>query len=150
MSDYFSITNTTKGRIPSCPFELIKNDILGDKYDLSIAFVSEKKSQEYNKTYRGKDKSTNILSFAYSKKEGELIICPAVVKKEAKNFDRNYKNFLGYLVIHGMLHLKGMQHSSRMDKAEEKYDQKYFNRHRLGVSNDKSRGGRILKRRKKS
>ncbi|MES2023295.1 MAG: rRNA maturation RNase YbeY [Patescibacteria group bacterium] len=128
MQGDFSITNKTKARIPSCPFLLIKNDILGEKYSLSIAFVGEKSSQEYNKKYRGKDKSTNILSFAFSKNEGELILCPNVIKKEMKNFDRNFREFLGFLVIHGMLHLKGMQHSSTMERLEIKYDKKYFNR----------------------
>ncbi len=150
MQDNFSLTNNTKGRLPSLPLVFIKNDILGKDYDLSLAYVGEKKSRELNKTYRGKDKSTNVLSFTLSKKEGEIIICPAVAKREAKDFDRTFPQFLGFLVIHGMLHLKGMEHSSRMEEEEKKYDQKYFYRNRLGVRDDKSRGGRILKRRKES
>lgn len=149
-----SITNKTKGKLPSLPFVFIKNDILGEEYDLSIAFVSEKKSQEINKQYRDKNYPTNILSFCLSKKEGEIILCPSVIKKESKNkdknFGKNFSNLLGYLVIHGMLHLKGMQHSSRMDREEKKYDQKYFSRDRRRILYDESRGGRIFKGRKKS
>lgn len=140
--------------LPRLPILLIKNDILGKKYSLSFAYVTEKQSQEINKKYRGKDKPTNVLSFSLSKNEGEIIICPKVVKRESKdeekNFNKDFRKLLGFLVIHGMLHLKGMEHSSRMDKAEEKYDQKYFYRNRRGILNDKSRGGRISKRRKKS
>ncbi|MFA6273833.1 MAG: rRNA maturation RNase YbeY [Candidatus Paceibacterota bacterium] len=131
-------------------FNLIKNDILGEDYDLSLAFISAKKSREINKTYRKKNKPTNVLSFPLSKTEGEILICKEVAKKEASKFDKTLDQFIGFLVIHGLLHLKGMQHGSIMEKAEKKYDQKYFYRNRRGLINDKSRGGRISKRRKKS
>jgi len=131
----FSLVNLTKIKTKELAlptgrqaFVVIKNDILGKKYNLSIVFVSEKKSREINKKYRDKDKSTNILSFPLSKTEGEILLCPALIKRETKKFERNFRELLGYLVIHGCLHLKGMEHSSRMDKEEEKYDKKYFSR----------------------
>jgi len=131
-------------------FAKLKNDILGKDYSLSIALVSEKKSREINKKYRKKDKSTNVLSFALHKNEGELVLCKAVIKREAKNLGKNFEQLLGFLVIHGMLHLKGMRHGSIMERAENLYDQKYFGGHRRRLQNDQSRGRRILKRRKKS
>ena len=131
-------------------FEKLKNDILGREYELSIAPVSEKKSRELNKKYRHKDKPTNILSFALTKQSGEIILCPAVARREAKKFNKNLERFLGFLVIHGMLHLKGMEHSSRMEEAEKRYDQKYFCRNRCGIVQDASRGRRISKGRNKS
>ncbi len=131
-------------------FEKIKEDILGKEYSLSIAFVSEKKSREINKKYRNIDKPTNVLSFALDKDAGEIILCKNVIKKELKKFDRTFPQLVGFLVIHGMLHLKGMEHGSIMEKAEQEYDQKYFHRDRHGVYHDKSRGGRVSKRRKKS
>ena len=102
-------------------YNKLKKDILGKKYSLSIAFVDEKKSQEINKKYRNKDRPTNILSFALRKDEGELILCPAVIKREAPKHDKTFKEFLGFLVIHGMLHLKGLDHGKKMEKLEEKY-----------------------------
>lgn len=110
-------------------FEKIKQDILGKKYSLSIAYVSEKKSRELNKRYRKIDKPTNVLSFALYKNVGELVLCKSIIRKELKKFNRNFDQLLGFLVIHGCLHLKGMEHSSTMKKAEEKYDKKYFGRH---------------------
>ena len=150
MQEELSIINKTKTKIPRLPFLDIKNDILGKNYSLSIAFVDEKKSREINKEYRNKDKSTNILSFLLHKNEGEIIICPPVVKREAKNFERNFTEFLGFLVIHGMLHLKGHEHSSTMERLEEKYDKKYFCRDRCRIVHNTSCGRRISKRRKKS
>lgn len=102
-------------------FGKLKNDILGKDYSLSIAFVSEKKSREINKKYRHKDKSTNVLSFALRKNEGELVLCEAVIKREAKSFGKTFRQFLIFLVIHGMLHLKGLKHSKKMEKLETKY-----------------------------
>jgi len=131
-------------------FSVIKNDILGKKYSLSIACVDKKTSKELNKKYRNKNKPTNILSFSLKKNMGEIVLCPAVIKKEAKNFDRAFDKFLGFLVIHGMLHLDGMEHSSTMEEREKFYDQKYFGRHRRGLHDDKSRRRRVLQGRKKS
>ncbi len=128
MEENISILNKTKGKIPSLPFLLIKEDILGKNYILSLAFISKNKSKFLNNKYRGKNNPTNILSFPLSKEEGEILICPDVVKTETKKFERTYRELLGYLVIHGALHLKGMEHSDTMEKAEEKYDKKYFSR----------------------
>jgi rRNA maturation RNase YbeY len=131
-------------------FSVIKKDILGKNYSLSIAYVDEKKSKELNKKYRNKNKATNILSFPLRKDMGEIILCPAVIKKEAKKFGKTFDQFLGFLVIHGMLHLDGMEHGSRMEEREKIYDQKYFSGNRRRVVQDASRGRRIYKRRKKS
>ena len=154
MEENFFIINKTKGELPSLPFVKIKNDILGKKYSLSIAFVNKKKSKEINKKYRGKDRPTNILSFPLRKNEGEIVLCKDVIKHEAEESDQTFEQFLGFLVIHGMLHLKGLEHSSTMDKLErfyfKKYDQKYFSRNRRGILDDESRGGRIHQGRKKS
>ena len=150
-----NVTRETKGKLPRLPFLDIKNKILGTKYDLSIAFVGREKSRELNKRFRDKDYATNILSFNLSKSSGELVINLEKVRRDAPNFEKSYHNFLGFLVIHGMLHLKGMEHSSRigreeMEREEEKYDQKYFYRNRRRLHYDAGRSGRILKRRKKS
>ena len=99
----------------------LKNDILSKEYSLSIAYVSEKKSREINKKYRNKDKPTNVLSFALRKNEGEIVLCKTVIKKEAKNFEKNFDEFLLFLVIHGMLHLKGLKHGKKMEELEKKY-----------------------------
>src|SRR3989344_3309874 len=139
MKENFSIINKTKGKLPSLPFVKIKNDILGKNYSLSVAFVEKNKSREINKKYRNKNKATNVLSFSLRKNEGELVLCPSVIRGEVKEKNKSlhlgstlksetFEKWLGFLVIHGMLHLKGMEHSSTMDRAEKKYDQKYLSR----------------------
>ena len=125
MEENFSIINQTKGKIPSLPFLLIKDDILGKEYILPLAFISKTKSKFLNNKYRGKNNATNILSFPLSKKEGEILICPDIVKTETRKFGRTYRELLGFLVIHGCLHLKGMEHSEKMEKLEEFYCEKF-------------------------
>ena len=105
-----SIKNTTKGKVPSLPFLQIKNKILGNSYELSLVFVGKKRMRRINRETRGKDSSTNILSFELSKKSGEIFICPS----HLKGFN------IGFLLIHGLFHLKGMAHGSTMERAEEK------------------------------
>ncbi|MEX2029234.1 MAG: rRNA maturation RNase YbeY [Candidatus Paceibacterota bacterium] len=130
-------------------FDELKNDILGRQYSLSMAYVSEKKSRELNKKYRKKDKATNVLSFSLRKNTGELVLCKTVIKKEAETLKKNFQEWLGFLVIHGMLHLKGLKHGIIMERTEKfyytkYYDKKYFsgNRHRL--INDQGGGWRTF------
>lgn len=150
MEDKFSLVNKTRGKMPLLPFVAIKNDILGKDYFLSFAYITSKQIQEINTAHRGKNKPTNVLSFSLTKNSGEILICPSVVRAETKKFQKTFSDLLGFLVIHGMLHLKGHEHSSRMEALEHKYDQKYFYRNRRGVYHDESSSRRVLKRGKKS
>ncbi len=117
----FSILNKTKSALPQVPFVLIKNAILGKKYCLSLVFIGERRSKKLNFSYRQKNKSTNILSFTLDKKNGEIFITPAVAKRQLKKFERKYDNCMAFLFIHGLLHLKGMEHGDTMEKSEIKF-----------------------------
>jgi rRNA maturation RNase YbeY len=116
----FSIVNKTKSTLPSVPFLKIKNAALGENYELSLVFIGNKKSKELNNSYRGKNKPTNVLSFPLESKKGEIFITCDVAKKEAPKFGRNFTNFVAFLFIHGLMHLKGLEHGSTMEKAESK------------------------------
>lgn len=121
MQDTISIVNKTKGKLPRLPFARLKKEILGDAYELSIALVTPRESHRLNLTYREKDNATNVLSFPLSKNSGELVLDIKTSTADAKNFDMTPNKFLLFLVIHGMLHLKGMEHGSTMEKAEKKF-----------------------------
>ncbi len=115
-----------KGVIPNLPYLSIKEKILGKSYDLTIVFCTPKESKERNGTYRDKDYPTNILSFPLSKDEGEIYISLSIVRRDAKKHDMSYQKFLHLLVIHGILHLKGFDHGSTMEKLEDKYLQQHY------------------------
>ena len=98
-------------------FSIMKNDILGKDYSLSIACVDEKTSRKINKKYRKKNEPTDILSFAISEKMGEIFICKEIARKK--------KNSVPFLVIHGSLHLKGFEHGVKMEAYEQKLNSRY-------------------------
>ena len=85
-SNTVAISKRTKGKLPSLPFETIKDAVLGQSYELSLVFAGDTLTKRLNKTYRGKDTVPNILSFPLSETEGELFINPHKVKKEKKAF----------------------------------------------------------------
>ena len=98
---------------------------MGEKYQLSLVFVGDKKSQTLNKSYRGKDQPTNCLSFSLGGNSGEIFLNLAKAKKEAPDFGRKFADFVAFLFIHSCLHLKGYEHSSRMETAENKFLKKF-------------------------
>lgn len=120
-SSHFTITNTTKGRPPRLPFQEMKEDILGKSYALSLAFVSDDESRILNETHRGKNEPANILSFPLSETEGEIIIAPGKAAQDAPLFKMENRRFLFYLFIHGLLHLKGLSHGSKMEEEEQRF-----------------------------
>lgn len=121
----FSIHKTIKGKPPRLPFLKMKNEVLGKEYDLSLIFIGSKKSKTLNKKYRNKDYSANILSFPIEKDEGEIFIDLNTAKKKAKDFDREHDNFIAFLFIHGLFHLKGYEHSSKMEDKEKNIRKKF-------------------------
>jgi probable rRNA maturation factor len=114
-----------KGKLNSLPFDQIKIAILGKKYKLSLAFINNEEIKFLNKIYRNINKPTDILSFPLSKDQGEILICISEAKKLMRKFDRKYENFIIFLFIHGLVHLKGYDHGSEMEKIETKFRQKF-------------------------
>ncbi len=121
-----NIKNTTRKKNPSLPYQKMVEKALGKKYELSLVFIGDKLSRKLNKQYRKIDKPTDILTFTLSKNEGEIFINLNLAKKQAHKYERNYTNFIGFLVIHGFMHLKGYEHSAKME-MEEKKIRKVFN-----------------------
>lgn len=115
-----AITNLTKGKLPRLPFAKMAGTVLGNEYECSLVIVSSRKSRELNRTYRGKDNPTNILSFPLDENEGEIFLDLAKARAEAPLFGRSYQNFVAFLFIHGLFHLKGYDHGATMEGQERK------------------------------
>ena len=93
--------------------------VLGKDYNLNLTIVDVKEIQQLNASYRSKNVPTDILSFPLNENTGEIFICLSESKKEAIKFDREFDNFIGFLFIHGLMHLKGFDHSSTMESNEQ-------------------------------
>lgn len=119
------IAHSTRS-IPHLPFGKMKDDILGGQYELSLVFVGDTRSRTLNKIYRGKTYVPNILSFPLEKDCGEIYINPTQARREAKKFNMTPTGFIGFLFIHGLLHLKGYAHGATMDKVEIRYIKKFM------------------------
>lgn len=111
-----SIKNTTKRATPTLSYQDIKDSILGKKYELSLVFCGNTLSRRLNRTFRGKDKPTNVLSFPLTKSSGEIFI----------NLSQTRVFSVAELFVHGLLHLKGMEHGRTMDQAEAKFLKKFY------------------------
>jgi len=98
-----------------------------DRVQFSVSFIDENQMHSLNLQYRGIDDSTDILSFAVrdgnddfafvsgkSRYEniGDILICPEVCERNADIFKITSWEELHRLLIHGVLHLNGMNHSS--------------------------------------
>ncbi|MFV5213243.1 rRNA maturation RNase YbeY [Azonexus caeni] len=86
--------------------------------EVTIRLVEPDEGQALNAEYRGKDYATNVLSFPYETEPvvmGDLVICPAVVAREAAEQGKSAAAHYAHLTVHGMLHLQGWDHE---DDAE--------------------------------
>lgn len=119
-SQHLTISSTLKSTPPidSALFERIKNHVLGKEYDLDLVFVGKKLGRRLNNEHRKKDYATDILSFPHEKNLGEMFIHPDKARQKAKEFDRTYKNYLVFIFIHGLFHLKGFDHGTIMERKE--------------------------------
>jgi len=88
-----------------------------EESEVTIRIVDEAESQELNMTYRGKDKSTNVLSFPFEAPPGmelpllgDLVICRQVVELEAGEQNKALNAHWAHMVVHGSLHLLGYDH----------------------------------------
>jgi rRNA maturation RNase YbeY len=119
-----SVTKTTR-TYPKLPFEEMKDTVLGKSYELSLTFVGAKRARDLNQKHRKATYVPNVLSFPLSEDAGEIYIAPVVATKEASKFGMTKNGYVGFLFIHGLLHLKGHLHGATMEKAEEKYCKRF-------------------------
>lgn len=100
-------------------------------FDLGIWLTTNNTIQKYNREYRNKDKPTDILSFPFhpklkageritvkspdDKNLGDLIIAPEYVKTHAKKLGIAFEQHMEVLLVHGICHLLGYDHSKDKD-----------------------------------
>ena len=96
--------------------------------DIGYLFVSDEKILEVNNTYLGHDYYTDIITFDYDEEDiisGDLVISLDTVRTNAELVGKNYDDELHRVIIHGILHLcgindKGLGERELMEAAEDK------------------------------
>ena len=93
--------------------------------ELTVRIVGREESRELNRTYRGKNSDTNVLSFPAELPEGvelpllgDIVICAPRVVEEAAAQGKPEHNHWAHLTVHGVLHLLGYDHQDD-EQAEE-------------------------------
>lgn len=96
--------------------------------DIGYMFVNDEKILEVNRTYLNHDYYTDIITFDYCEDKvlhGDLVISLDTVRSNAELFNRPYEDELYRVIIHGILHLcgindKGPGEREIMEAAENK------------------------------
>ena len=97
--------------------------------EISLSVVSEEEIHEMNRQFRGADRVTDVLSFPqYESLEeienenvtalGDVVICDAVARRQAKTYGHSYEREFVYLFVHSVLHLLGYDHMEITEKRE--------------------------------
>jgi len=109
--------------------------------ELSVLLAGRGRSRALHARNRGRDRATTVLSFpampsavAHAGLLGELVICPAVLRDEARAQHKSARAHWAHMVVHGVLHLVGYDHelpaeARRMEQREIR------TLRRLGIAN---------------
>jgi probable rRNA maturation factor len=102
-----------------------------DGSEVSITFVTNEAIHEINRKYRDKDQPTDVISFALEELGegeveivgegiprvlGDIIISTDRTKEQAQEYGHSFERELGFLAVHGFLHLLGYDHMTPEDE----------------------------------
>lgn len=101
--------------------------------EVSVTFVTNEMIRDINREYRGKDQPTDVISFAMEelgegetaiigshepRMLGDIIISLDRTKEQAEDFGHSFERELGFLAVHGFLHLLGYDHMTEEDEKK--------------------------------
>lgn len=108
-----------------------KKENVQEGSELSVTFVSNERIQEINREYRDKDRPTDVISFALEEMGegemeivgediprilGDIIISIPTAREQAQEYNHSFMRELGFLAVHGLLHLLGYDHMNEQDE----------------------------------
>lgn len=104
--------------------------------DLAIVLADDATITPLNKTYRGKAKPTNVLSFPAEEEGmlGDVLLAYETIAREAEEQNKTLRAHAMHLVVHGVLHLLGYDHENERD-ADIMESQEIAILKRLGIEN---------------
>jgi rRNA maturation RNase YbeY len=135
MNSGFEIRKVIRSTLPSIPFKRTAREILGPRYELSLVICGDALARRINRTYRlpalklrqtgNRVYVANVLSFPYSKNEGEVFLNIHAARREAKRYGVSLHARLTLLFIHACFHLKGLRHGRQMESLERTMMKKF-------------------------
>lgn len=119
---YATSTTTHAGEIPTrSQFRRWIKAALTWDVEIVLRIVDETEARSLNQNFRGKDYATNILTFVYDDAQplrADIVLCAAVIKKEAKQQHKNLAAHYAHLTVHGVLHLQGWNHANEAEAVQ--------------------------------
>jgi len=109
------IATRTRGVPRSASFRRWARAALGARAEITVRVVTAPECRSLNRRYRGKDCATNVLSFSYESGRmtcGDIVLCAAVVGREAREQHKSLGAHYAHLTVHGVLHLRGYDHET--------------------------------------
>lgn len=86
----------------------------------NVITVSAHQMRELNRQYRGKNKSTDVLSFPWSQEIlGEIFICAETVRMQSREHKLSFEEEYFYVLLHGVLHLLGYDHEPTLTQRQK-------------------------------
>ena len=89
---------------------------------MAVRIVDENEARQLNRSYRGKDYATNVLTFDYARAPlvlADLVLCGPVVEREAREQGKTLQAHYAHLLVHGTLHAQGYDHKTHEGDALE-------------------------------
>lgn len=123
------------GRIKKITEQFLADQNL-NKFEVSLAFISDQEMEKINQTYRGATGPTDVLSFSSTEEEkekenflGEILLDWEQIKRQARELGKPKEEELIFILIHGLLHLLGYNDESKEEKENMlKLGQEIINR----------------------
>jgi probable rRNA maturation factor len=112
-----------------CSVVIARNFPILQKKDVNIILCSDYRIQRLNATYRHRNKSTDVLSFAFNEEDmlGEIYISLERAWVQARRFQTTYTDEMRRLLIHGILHVLGFDHKKKNERLEmEALEERYL------------------------
>ena len=122
MEEREGVNNLTSYRIDEERLLVLAEKIVKEEKKegrIGFALIGKDEIKELNRTYRGKDRTTDVLYFFYGEEDflGEVILCPEKIEEDAEGKDFTREFFR--VAIHGILHILGYDHEKSKEEEEE-------------------------------
>lgn len=110
-----------------------KEEGLRGEVEVSVTFMTDEDIQQVNKSYRGIDAATDVISFALEEMGegeveiivegmptilGDILIAVPTAERQAEEYGHSLKREVGFLALHGLLHLLGYDHMNKQDEKK--------------------------------
>lgn len=119
----YYITDETNKLVEDAIKESLKIEGLKGNYEVSVSYVDNSEIRELNRTYRGIDRETDVLSFPLNEaldipilSLGDIIISVEKAHEQAMDYGHSLDREIVYLTVHSMFHLMGYDHLEDVEK----------------------------------